>query len=116
MAFGCTLFPSSARMRATVTANKELVIPSSQTLRGTIWPGVDMNLLELAEEEHRLVREGVALHGDFYENAAGTTVAFSNLVGHPVADCEAFLRFHAKAKKHHTLAVLSAVRRHRAQA
>jgi len=75
-----------------------------------------MNLLELAEEEHRLVREGVAVHGDFYENAAGTTVAFSNLVGHPVADCEAFLRFHAKAKKHHTLAVLSAVRRHRAQA
>jgi hypothetical protein len=75
-----------------------------------------MNLLEMAEEEHRLVRDGVALHGEFFENAAGTTVAFSNLVGQPIADCESFIRFHAKAKKHHTLAVLSAVRRHRAQA
>jgi hypothetical protein len=75
-----------------------------------------MNLLEMAEEEHRLVREGIGLHGDFYENAAATTVAFSNLIGHPIADCESFIRFHAKAKKHHTLAVLSAVRRHRAQA
>jgi hypothetical protein len=75
-----------------------------------------MNLLEMADEEHRLVRDGIALHGDFYENAAATTVAFSNLVGYPIADCESFLRFHAKAKKHHTLAVLSAVRRHRAQA
>jgi len=75
-----------------------------------------MNLLELAEEEHRLVRDGIALHGDFYENATGATVAFANLVAQPISDCESFLRFHAKAKKHHTLAVLSAVRRHRAQA
>jgi len=75
-----------------------------------------MNLLDFANEEHRLVLNGMALHGEFYENAAGATVAFSNLVGDPIADCESFLRFHAKAKKHHTLAVLSAVRRHRAQA
>ena len=49
-------------------------------------------------------------------NAAGATLAFSNLVGIPLTDCETFHRFHAQAKKHHTLSLLSTVRRHRIQA
>ena len=75
-----------------------------------------MNIYDLADEEHRLTHEAEDTHGDYFINAAGVTLAFSNLVGIPLTDCETFLRFYAQAKKHHTLSVLSTVRHHRTQA
>jgi hypothetical protein len=75
-----------------------------------------MNIYDFADEEHRLSREAEETHGSYFVNAACTSVAFSRLVGTPVTDCETFFRFHAQAKKHHTLSVLSTVRRHRTQA
>jgi hypothetical protein len=75
-----------------------------------------MNIYDFADEEHRLTHEAEDRHGDYFINAAGVTLAFSNLVGIPLTDCETFLRFYAQAKKHHTLSVLSTVRHHRTQA
>lgn len=75
-----------------------------------------MNIYDFADEEHRLIHEAEETHGDYFVNAAGATLAFSNLVGIPLTDCEAFYRFYAQAKKHHTLSVLSTVRRHHTQA
>ena len=75
-----------------------------------------MNIYDFADEEHRLTHEAEETHGDYFVNAAGATLAFSKLVGIPLTDCETFFRFHAQAKKHHTLSMLSTVRRHRTQA
>jgi hypothetical protein len=75
-----------------------------------------MNIYDFADEEHRLTHEAEETHGNYFVNAAGATLAFSKLVWTPVIDCETFFRFHAQAKKHHTLSVLSTVRRHHTQA
>jgi hypothetical protein len=75
-----------------------------------------MNIYDFADEEHRLTHQAEETHGNYFINAACTSIAYSRLVGMPVTDCETFFRFHAQAKKHHTLSVLSTVRRHRTQA
>jgi hypothetical protein len=75
-----------------------------------------VNIYDFADEEHRLTHDAEKVHGGYFINAAGVTLAFSNLVGIPLIDCETFLRFYAQAKKHHTLSVLSTVRHHRTQA
>ncbi len=75
-----------------------------------------MNIYDFADEEHRLTHQAEKTHGNYFINAACTSIAYSRLVGMPVTDCETFFRFHAQAKKHHTLSVLSTVRRHRTQA
>ena len=73
-------------------------------------------ILDMAEDELRMVREASDRYGQFYENAAEVTLLFSRMVQYDVSTPEVCYRFHAQAKKHHTLSLLSTVRRHRIQA
>jgi hypothetical protein len=75
-----------------------------------------MNFYDMAEEENRLVQRAEAKHGEYFLHAAGATLVFSNLVGSLAPGRDFFYRFYGQAKKHHTLSLLSSLRRHRNQA
>lgn len=73
-------------------------------------------LFDFARDELAMTLEAGDRYGEYFELAAEASTNFSNLVQINTVGIEVFLRFHTQAKKHHTLSLLSTVRRHRVQA
>lgn len=73
-------------------------------------------LFDFARDELTMTLEASDRYGEYFELAAEASINFSNLVQINTVGIEVFLRFHTQAKKHHTLSLLSTVRRHRVQA
>jgi hypothetical protein len=74
-----------------------------------------MNILTIADEERQMIVDAEAKYGRYYVNARQASLVLSNLVSKNTVNCEMFMRFFTQVKKFHTLALFSAVRRHRLQ-
>jgi hypothetical protein len=70
----------------------------------------------LFEEEDRLLRQASGKYGKHFGHACEATALLSFFITSANYDREIFLRYMSHAKKHHTLAVMSTVRRHKVQA
>jgi hypothetical protein len=78
------------------------------------WP--QSTIEEIVESEAQMVRTATERFGEYYQNAWATTLLLSRCVASIDHTRLHFGRYHALTKKHHTLAVLSIVRLHKAQA